>query len=194
MQPAPAAPWCGLLFEDVVVAASGITASAKNVLGVRTTLTPTTTMPSTTPTTIPAGYEYRMDYELCEAREWSVTPPPASGNCAPDLDCGYASVGDTGVAGNASLSGTKRLRFTSKFPNNANGWAPTALEVLATETATAACVASANCPAANLPSSCASTTQGSTPGAELCQCDKGVDHCDGPFDTFNPSFEAPLCP
>jgi len=181
MPPLPATPWCGLLSEDPVVAASGITANAQNVLGVRTTKT---------------LYEaYRTDYKLCEAREWSVAPPNASGNCAPDLDCGYASVGDTDATGtNADLSGTKRLRFMSTFPNNANGWAPTALEVLATETATATCVASAECPGAKLPASCSGTMQGSTTDTEPCQCDKSIDHCDGPYDTFNPTFEAPLCP
>ena len=181
MPPAPAAPWCGLLFEDVVVPASGITATDKNVLGIRTT----------NPPAVPNSY--RMDYKLCEAREWSVTSPPQTGECALDVDCGYASVEDTGVSGNANLFGTKRLRFTPTFPNNANVWTPAALEVLATETATAACV-DAQCPRVTLPGSCSSTVNGATPGVPKCSCDHAIDHCDGPFDSFVPAFDSPLCP
>jgi hypothetical protein len=112
-----------------------------------------------------------------------------TGICALDRDCGYALVEDA-TTGNANLSGTKRLRFTSGFPNNANAWAPTALEVLATETATAACVDTA-CPGATVPGSC---NLGSTGMTKKCKCDKPVDHCDGPFDSFTPKFTAPLCP
>jgi hypothetical protein len=186
--PLPATSWCGLLFEDFGAEAQGIGTEFKNVLGVLTEKTPAT----------PPGFtSYRVDYELCESREWKVwdtssLAPPTAGTCALDRDCGYAFVSGVAGSGAANIYGTKRVRFTNVIPNNLGQWSPAALEVMVKETAVAACVPYSDCPGVAATASCVATPQGSTPSDEKCTCPAG-DSCSFPL-AFAPTFPAPYCP
>jgi hypothetical protein len=187
--PLPATSWCGLLFEDFGAKANGIDTEFKNVLGVLT---------EKTPATPPAFTSYRMDYQLCESREWSVwdtssPAPPTTGICALDRDCGYAFVSGVAGSGAANIYATKRVRFTGVLPNNLGQWAPAALEVMVKETAVSACMPYSECPgAAADATSCPATPKGSTPAGEECTCPAG-DSCSFPL-VFDAKFPAPYCP
>jgi hypothetical protein len=175
----PATPWCGLLFEDAVADALGITTEFKNVLRVSAQKTNDTS--------------YRMDYGLCESRSWEICDKNCqNGPCGIEYDCGKAQVQLSGIAGQSQLFGTKRLRFEPELPHDPNDWAKIGLEVMVKETALAACTWPTDCPGASPQPACPVPTvqQGSTTTPPKCTCSR--DRCELERQ-ISVKFDAPYC-